>query len=248
MKVVSLLRAEGFFLFIRGYSPNKVLNLLIYLIYSVLIKMKIKSTDDADLDSFNAIIWCSSAVLPGGVGTCGACDWDSPMSVVERMVDCCCLWANWLSTADGSGWSLISTVKRLGINLNIYITINSTTVHCILAILSLTITQILIVLNLQCWAVTGPFSTRWAFKSTEGEEAGAGLCIRGGPASLETVLLLAAVDNVWLALWPRRGPLSCSDVLMSEAGDGFGAFREPKPEPRTEDWEGEKKNMMRIWQ
>lgn len=50
-----------------------------------------------------------SAVLPGGVGTCGACNWDRPRgSVVERMEDCC-LWASWLSTADGSGWSFIST-------------------------------------------------------------------------------------------------------------------------------------------
>lgn len=52
------------------------------------------------------------AVLPGGVGTCGACNWDMPRgSVVERMEDCC-LWASWLSTADGSGWSFISTEEH----------------------------------------------------------------------------------------------------------------------------------------
>lgn len=89
-------------------------------------------------------------------------------------------------------------------------------------------------INLQCWAVRGPFSTLWALTSTEGEEAGAEFCNGGGPASLETVLLLV-VANVWLALWPSRGPLSCSGVLMSEAGVCLGAFRDPKPEPRTED-------------
>lgn len=163
------------------------------------------------------------------------------------MDDCCCLWASWLSTADGSGWSFISTEENG--DKYMYSYYYCTAVNCTSCIIVIKnnclrfnshvfnfCVEFLIYFekNLQCWAVTGPFSTLWALTSTEGEEAGAGFCIGGGPASLETLLMLV-VANVWLALWPSRGPLSCSDVLTSETGVGLGAFRDPKPEPRTED-------------
>lgn len=46
-----------------------------------------------------------AAVLPGGVGTsCGSIRG----SVVARLDECCCLWASWPRTAEGSGWSLMS--------------------------------------------------------------------------------------------------------------------------------------------
>lgn len=69
--------------------------------------------------------------------------------------------------------------------------------------------------------------------SKEGEEEGAGLCIEGGLASLETLLLLVA--SVWLALWPSRGTLSCSNVLLSEAGADLAEFSDVNPEPKSDD-------------
>lgn len=89
--------------------------------------------------------------------------------------------------------------------------------------------------HLQFWDMIGMFSALWALTSADGEGARAGLWTGGGPASLETLLLLA-VANIWLVLWPSRGPLSCSDVRMSAVGTCLGAFRDPKPEPMTEDW------------
>lgn len=90
-------------------------------------------------------------------------------------------------------------------------------------------------INLPCWAATVPFSTRCALTSTGAEEAGAGFGMEGGPASLVRLPLLE-VANIWLALWPSLDPFSCSVVLRSEDGVGLGAFRDPKPEPRTDDW------------
>lgn len=49
-------------------------------------------------------------------------------------------------------------------------------------------------IHLPCWAVTVPFSTLCALTSTEAEDAGAGFCIGGGPASLEMLLLLVAAN------------------------------------------------------
>lgn len=45
--------------------------------------------------------------------------------------------------------------------------------------------------NLLCWAVTGLYATLWALTSSEREHAGTGFCTGGGPASLETLMLLA---------------------------------------------------------
>lgn len=62
-----------------------------------------------------------AAVLPGGVGTiCGSIRG----SVAARLEECCCLWASWPRTADGSGWSLSSAGERevygrVGLNLNL---------------------------------------------------------------------------------------------------------------------------------
>lgn len=172
-------------------------------------------------------------VLPGGVGTCGACNWDRLRgSVVGRLEDGCCLCASWLSTADGSGWSFISPEERARKIpqrwekfLSVYL---STQRVCAGFLISFKI-------NLPCWAVTGPFSTRCALTSTGVEEAGAGFGMEGGPASLVRLPLLE-VANIWLALWPSLDPFSCSVVRRSEDGVGLGAFRDPKPEPRTDDW------------
>lgn len=101
-------------------------------------------------------------------------------------------------------------------------------------------------INLPCWAVAGPFSTRCALTSTGAEEAGAGFGMEGGPASLVRLPLLE-VANIWLALWPSLDPFTCSVVLRSEDGVGFGAFRAPKPEPRTDDWKDAEDRNKKHW-
>lgn len=99
-------------------------------------------------------------------------------------------------------------------------------------------------LNLLCVAIR-PFSTVCALTSTEVEETGTGFCIGCCPASLETLLLLE-VTSVWLTLWECRDPLSCSEVLMSEAEVDFGALNDPNPEPKTEDLKKKKKKKNRL--
>lgn len=49
--------------------------------------------------------------------------------------------------------------------------------------------------DLLCWTGPGPFSTRCALMSTEAQVLGAGFCIGGGTASLETPLLLEEAND-----------------------------------------------------
>lgn len=164
---------------------------------------------------------------PGGVGTSGACNCDKPKgSAAGRREACCCLWASWLSPGDGSGWSLMSTE---GNENELY---NNGWVIKLLHLRTVVFGLfVYFFLNLLCAAIR-PFSTACALTSAAVEEAGPGFeCC---PGSLETRLLLE-VTNVWLTLWECRDPVSCSEVLMSEAGVDFGALSDPNPEPRTED-------------
>lgn len=160
-------------------------------------------------------------VLPGGVGTsCGSIIG----SVVARLEECCCLCVSWPRTADGSGWSLISAGEReVRVERGIKPQPNIVTSGLVLSHWRL---------NSPCWAVTWLFSTRWAFPSE-----GTGLCREGGPLSLQrTAPLPDDSAAVWPLFWVRREAASCSaDLELVTAATGLAAFRDPKPEPRTDD-------------